>query len=171
LSTLVPSPIGPLGLAVSERGVVAVQVGVADLAGWRYSIRGAAHPGNSPDPALLTEAARQLAAFFDGALRDFDLPIDRSGWSAFQEEVAAQQLSIPFGETRSYGEVARLLGRPRAARAVGRVGAANPVAVIIPCHRVIGSDGSLRGYRSPEGTWTKAWLLAFESEMAGRGGR
>jgi methylated-DNA-[protein]-cysteine S-methyltransferase len=80
----------------------------------------------------------------------------------FQEEVLRATLAIPYGETRSYGEIAGLVGSPRAARAVGQAEARNPMPLIIPCHRVIGSDGGMVGYGGPDGVDVKAWLLALE---------
>ena len=108
---------------------------------------------------LLWEAGRQLAAYADGRLRAFDLPLAPCGTS-FQHAVWRALLDIPFGQTRSYGEVAASLGRPRAARAVGMACHRNPVAIIIPCHRVIGASGQLTGYAG--GLDIKARLLALE---------
>lgn len=108
---------------------------------------------------LLREAGRQLAAYADGRLRAFDLPLAPCGTS-FQHAVWRALLDIPFGQTRSYGEVAASLGRPRAARAVGMACHRNPVAIIIPCHRVIGASGQLTGYAG--GLDIKARLLALE---------
>jgi len=117
----------------------------------------AAAPGSH---ALLDQAAAELHAYFDGSRHVFELPLAPRG-SPFQLEVWAALARIPFGETRSYAELARAIERPRAVRAVGAANARNPLSLIVPCHRVIGSDGSLTGYAG--GVERKRWLLAHES--------
>ena len=112
-----------------------------------------------PDTGLLKEPAAQLTAYFKGTLRQFDVPVAPHGTS-FQQQVWSALLQIPYGETLSYGELARRLGNPKAVRAVGLANGANPISVIIPCHRVIGSNGSLVGYGG--GLATKQALLALE---------
>ena len=97
------------------------------------------------DPRLLDEARRQLDAYFAGDLRRFDLPLATAG-TPFQKEVWRTLGTIGFGQTIRYGELARHIGRPQAVRAVGAANGANPVSIVVPCHRVIGSDGSLTGY-------------------------
>ncbi|HLI83789.1 MAG TPA: methylated-DNA--[protein]-cysteine S-methyltransferase [Bryobacteraceae bacterium] len=113
---------------------------------------------------LLVEAARQLAAYFRGALHDFDLPLEMHG-SAFQLGVWKHLLEIPYGQTRSYGELARALGAPKAVRAVGAANGANPIPIVVPCHRVIGSNGTLTGYGG--GLPLKQRLLDLERGHAG----
>ncbi len=113
-------------------------------------------PGKS---AVLARTARQLDEYFAGKRREFDLPLAPEG-TAFQQRVWRELLKIPYGETWSYGELARAIGRPAAARAVGAANGKNPIAIIVPCHRVIGADGSLTGYGG--GMPTKQWLLAHE---------
>ena len=112
--------------------------------------------GKSP---LLERAARQLQEYFAGGRRVFDLPLASAG-TAFQEAVWAALAAIPFGETRSYGDLALALGRPRAVRAVGAANGRNPLPIVVPCHRVIGADGSLTGYAG--GMARKRWLLELE---------
>ena len=107
------------------------------------------------------DVRRQLDAYFAGDLRRFDLPLHLSG-TAFQNEVWRYLAGIPFGETRTYGEVAVTVGRPRAARAVGAANGANPLPIVLPCHRVIGADGSLTGFGG--GLRTKEYLLRHEKE-------
>ena len=104
-------------------------------------------PVAEPNPAnpLLVEAERQLRAYFAGALRTFDLPLDLKG-TPFQVRVWSELERIPFGETRSYSQLAQAVGSPRAVRAVGAANGANPAAIVVPCHRVIGSSGKLVGY-------------------------
>ena len=109
---------------------------------------------------MLVAAARQLAEYFAGRRRAFDLPLAPAG-TPFQQQVWRQLLQIPFGSTCSYGALARAVGRPSASRAVGAANGRNPISIIIPCHRVIGSDGSLTGYGGGEPA--KRWLLDHES--------
>ncbi|GJQ29355.1 MAG: hypothetical protein HBSAPP03_12390 [Phycisphaerae bacterium] len=113
-----------------------------------------------PNAADLVHAARdQLAEYFSGTRRAFDIPLDPAG-TAFQRRVWDALQAIPAGETRSYADVAREIGSPSAVRAVGAANGANPIAIVIPCHRVIASDGSLHGYGG--GLERKRWLLGFE---------
>lgn len=113
------------------------------------------------DPAttLLQEAVRQLSAYFDGTLTRFRLPLKTHG-TAFQERCWAALQEIPYGATVSYGEQARRIGNPKASRAVGGANHHNPIMIIIPCHRVVGADGSLTGYGG--GLDMKKWLLTHE---------
>lgn len=120
-------------------------------------------PVQAPDHAVLENAAEQLAAYFSGDLTAFDLPLAPRG-TPFQRRIWDALLEIPFGETTSYGALAKRLGKPGAARAVGLANGSNPISIIIPCHRVIGSNGRLTGYGG--GIERKAWLLDHE---AGRG--
>jgi methylated-DNA-[protein]-cysteine S-methyltransferase len=109
--------------------------------------------------AVLELAVAQLAEYFEGTRREFSIPLAPRG-TAFQEGVWRALVAIPFGETRSYGELASAIGRPRARRAVGAANGKNPIAIIVPCHRVIGADGSLTGYGG--GMAAKRWLLDHE---------
>jgi methylated-DNA-[protein]-cysteine S-methyltransferase len=110
---------------------------------------------------LLAEAAAQLEAYFGGRLRRFDLPLDLGG-SAFQRQVWDQLLAIPYGETRTYAEVAVAIGHPSAVRAVGSANGQNPVAIIVPCHRVVRTGGGLGGYGG--GLEAKRALLDLEGD-------
>jgi methylated-DNA-[protein]-cysteine S-methyltransferase len=107
----------------------------------------------------LPATVRQLSEYFKGARRDFDLPLRLQG-TAFQQRVWQELTEIPFGETWSYGQLAKRIGKPSASRAVGLANGSNPIAVIVPCHRVIGTDGTLTGYGG--GLERKRWLLAHE---------
>ena len=111
------------------------------------------------DPGRTAELRRQLAEYFAGERRDFDLRLAPEG-TPFERSVWDELRKIPFGETRSYGEIAQALGRPGAARAVGRANGANPIPIVVPCHRVIGSDGSLTGFGG--GLEAKSRLLEIE---------
>ena len=112
------------------------------------------------DPAALRRARSELDEYFRGERLSFDLPLAPTG-TPFQLRVWAALLAIPFGQTASYGEIARRIGRPAGARAVGLANGKNPIAVIVPCHRVIGASGDLTGYGG--GLERKRWLLAHES--------
>jgi methylated-DNA-[protein]-cysteine S-methyltransferase len=116
--------------------------------------------GAVEDPTtVLQEVGTQLQAYFKRQLQRFDLPLDPQG-TPFQQAVWRQLLAIPYGQTTTYGAIARELGQPAAMRAVGAANGANPIPIIIPCHRVIGSDGTLVGYGG--GLPAKEWLLALE---------
>ena len=115
-------------------------------------------------PGPLREAKRQLREYFEGERRDFDLPLAPAG-TAFQLRVWDTLRRIPYGETVSYGEIARRIGRPTASRAVGAANGRNPLAIVVPCHRVIGADGTLVGYGG--GLPVKETLLAHEQGVAG----
>ena len=148
---VIPSPLGHLRIAADEGGLTAVDR--TDL------------PLSPPDMPLLAEAAGQLRAYFDGALTDFDLPLHMTG-TAFQMKCWHALTQIPYGETISYGEQAKRIGKPKATRAVGGANHRNPICIIVPCHRVIGASGALTGYG--EGLDMKAWLLAHEQEVIHR---
>jgi len=113
-------------------------------------------PGEHP---ILTKTAEQLRQYFAGTRRDFDLPLTQRG-SAFQLAAWQALCEIPYGETRSYTDMARRVGSPGAVRAIGRVNGQNQIAIVVPCHRVIRADGSLCGYGG--GRWRKQWLLDHE---------
>jgi methylated-DNA-[protein]-cysteine S-methyltransferase len=148
-SRAVDTPIGTLGLTASERGLTSVR--------W--------HANGLPDDSspVLDEAAEQLAAYFAGELTSFDLPFDLDG-TEFQRNCWLALATIPYGQTVSYGEQARRLGLgPDAARAVGAANGQNPIPVILPCHRVIGADGSLTGFGG--GLHLKRFLLEHEGAL------
>ena len=110
-----------------------------------------------------TEILNQIEAYLAGTLHAFDLRIDWRGMTKFQIAVRKAVMALPYGTTASYGEIAADVGNPRAARAVGAVQADNPISFVIPCHRVIGADGSLHGYGGFGGLNTKAWLIDLEA--------
>lgn len=122
------------------------------------------HDGWEPDEAAFPEAVDQLTAYFAGELQEFDLELDLVG-TEFQRRVWGALLTIPYGETRSYGEIALQVGSPGASRAVGLANGHNPVGIIVPCHRVIGANGSLTGYGG--GLDRKKLLLDLEKGRSG----
>jgi methylated-DNA-[protein]-cysteine S-methyltransferase len=145
MQTTISSPIGPLRLTVVEDGALTrVDFGAGDV---------------SDDPRFARVTA-QLDEYFAGRRTAFDLALRPQG-SPFEQLIWAELLRIPYGETASYGEIAERIGHPGKARAVGRANARNPIAIVCPCHRVIGSDGSLTGYAG--GLESKRALLALES--------
>ena len=111
---------------------------------------------------LIEQVAREVGAYFEGRLRDFDIPLSLCG-TEFQKEVWEGLLAIPYGETRSYADLARTVGRPKAVRAVGRANGMNALAIVVPCHRVVGADGRLVGYGG--GLWRKQRLLELERDV------
>ncbi|WP_228973632.1 methylated-DNA--[protein]-cysteine S-methyltransferase [Streptomyces sp. DH12] len=151
--TVVDSPYGPLTLVATD-GVL------SGLYMTDQRHRPADETFGDPDPRPFTEAVRQLDAYHAGELTAFDLPLHLAG-TPFQRRVWDELRRIPYGETRTYGDLARTLGAPRASRAVGLANGRNPVGIIVPCHRVIGASGSLTGYGG--GLDRKRRLLAFES--------
>ena len=153
-SRTMPSPVGDLTLVASDAGLVAVLWPDDDPA--RVPL-GPVMPDAHP---VLDAAASQLAAYFAGTLTRFDLPLDPHG-TDFQRAVWAALCAIPFGETRSYADIARAIGRPSAVRAVGAANGRNPLSIVAPCHRVVGSNGALTGFAG--GLAAKRWLLDHES--------
>ncbi len=149
----IEAPCGPLRLYATADELVAVDL--PDRFG------APATPGTN---RVLERAAQQLAEYFAGKRREFDLPLAPKG-TGFQERAWRALLAIPYGETRTYGEQARAIGRPAASRAVGAANGKNPIAIIIPCHRVIGANGTLTGYGG--GLPLKRWLLEHEAKHAG----
>lgn len=148
------TPCGPLRLALDDEGLARVSFiesdGSALPDGWRQ------------DKAALTPFVAQFAAYFAGELHTFDLPLSVHG-TAFQCQVWQALARIPYGQTRSYGQHAAMLGRPTAVRAVGAANGRNPLPIVLPCHRVIGANGQLTGYAG--GIERKRWLLAHEARV------
>ena len=147
----IDSPVGLLRLYADREALTGVYLPVQSAP--------EARAGRTPVLAL---AAAQLAEYFAGARRDFDVPLGPHG-TGFQRLVWAELEKIPYGATRSYGELARLLGRPAASRAVGAANGRNPISIFVPCHRVIAGSGALTGYAG--GLAAKRWLLAHEARL------
>lgn len=154
--------LGEVWAALSERGLVAVDFGVS-RAKFEAAVRKQTRGEVAYTPARLSEVTRQIKEYLEGKRHAFDIRIDWSVLSSdFQRAALQAVFSIPYGETRTYAEVAAQIGHPRAPRAVGRANATNPMPLVIPCHRVIGTDGELHGYGGAGGLKTKAWLLKME---------
>jgi methylated-DNA-[protein]-cysteine S-methyltransferase len=153
-----PSPIGDLVLTSNGEALTGLHMETHRSDGkWSRVGRN--------DDAILAMARNQLRAYFQGNLTEFDLPLSVSG-TAFQKRVWQELCRIPFGTTISYGEQARRIGQPAAVRAVGRANGQNPIAIVIPCHRVIGADGSLTGFGG--GIERKRALLELEAQALKR---
>lgn len=142
LHKTIPTPTGDFTLTEQNNAIVRAE--------WRG--------GGTDNSALLTEAAAQVAAYFAGTLTEFQLPT-RVNASAFQQDVCAIMAAIPFGETMTYGDIAKRLAAP--AQAIGQACGGNPIPLIIPCHRVLGANG-LGGFSGTHGVETKVWLLKHE---------
>lgn len=159
--TRILTPLGPMLLGASEKSVYLLEF--AEQARAERQLKSLAkNLGAAPalgQNELTSEVEAQLERYFEGDLRDFSLPVAFAG-SPFQAEVWEALCSIPYGETRSYAAIAEQLGRPKARRAVGRANGENRLAILIPCHRVVGSDGMLTGYGG--GLWRKRFLLELE---------
>lgn len=152
--TILASPLGDIKLVAGERRLVAIL--------WPDDAPGRVRLGpmsEVPDHPVLVETRRQLADYFAGRRERFDVPLDFRG-TDFQKRVWAALLTIPFGETRSYGQIARQIGRPSASRAVGAANGRNPISILAPCHRVVGSAGALTGFAG--GLEAKRYLLELE---------
>jgi len=169
-STMFISPVGPLFLAASGRGLVALEFD-ARLPGQQTirpnprDLRAESKAVRFEDSArALRPYVRELEQYFGGARREFTFPLDLRG-TDFQLACWRALLAIPYGETRSYGDIARAVGRPKGFRAVGMANNRNPVAIVVPCHRVIASDGTLCGYGG--GLDVKRKLLELEGALTG----
>lgn len=156
----IASPVGALTLIASDAGLSAVlwenddpkRVRVGDLI-------------DAPQHPILVQAERELREYFAGERRSFSVPLDASG-TAFQKKAWEALLTIPYGETRSYGQLAAQVGNPKASRAVGAANGRNPISIIVPCHRAIASDGALTGFAG--GLDAKRHLLALEARGRSR---
>jgi O-6-methylguanine DNA methyltransferase len=158
------TPIGKLWLAVSDLGLVAIEWGLTRAKFEAYLSKRFKQKVEFA-PERVHEAAAQLGKYLAGQQRAFTLVIDWTVLRPFQQSVLKATNEIPYGETRTYKEIAEHIGRPNAARAVGRAEATNPMPLVLPCHRVIGVDGKLHGYGLGEGVKTKEWLLKLEGAL------
>ena len=157
----VDSPVGPLLLAATPRGLVRVAYGIEGHDRVLETLAGSLSPRVLLAPRRLDAAARELEEYFGGQRRAFDLPLDRSLSSGFRLLVQQSLPSIGYGQTRSYREVAELVGNPKAVRTVGTACATNPLPVVVPCHRVLKADGTPGGYVG--GPDAKLTLLNLEA--------
>lgn len=151
-STLFDSPIGSIEITCTPNGISQVYLGTP------VHMPSSQHPSSS----LIMEAAKQMLDYFAHKRTDFDLPLDWSAIKGFQRAVLELTYEIPFGAVLTYGQIAKMLGKPAASRAVGAALGRNPLPILIPCHRVVAANGALTGYSGAEGIKTKAWLLNLE---------
>jgi len=147
---VIPSPIGNIYLAGSENGINRIQLMVEEPVSQTDEI-----------PSFLEDCVHQLNEYFAGTRKEFDLKLDFGDAPDFHKEVWKMVKIIPYGRTRTYGEIAEIIDHQQAFRAVGHANGMNPLPIVIPCHRVIGKDGSLTGYYY--GLELKRWLLSHES--------
>lgn len=169
-SKKIASPIGNLILRATSCGLIGIHwEGRPYRENLKQPVEKIPVSGKGFDPVLLlNETEQQLAAYFNGKLRSFDLPLDLSG-SEFQKKVWKALVNIPIGEIRSYKAIALEIGHPKAVRAVGLANSKNPIPIVVPCHRVIGSDGRLIGFSGGSGLETKRFLLASEARWNEKG--
>jgi AraC family transcriptional regulator of adaptative response/methylated-DNA-[protein]-cysteine methyltransferase len=162
-ATWIETPLGPMLAIAGDAGLELLEF--VDRRALETELRelrrtlGAVVPGDHP---ILRRTAEQLREYFAGTRRDFDLPLNQHG-STFQRAAWQALREIPYGETRSYTDMARRVGSPAAVRAIGRVNGQNQIAIVVPCHRVIRADGSLCGYGG--GRWRKQWLIDHEKAV------
>ena len=154
------TPAGSLAVGISEKGLA--RLFFCDREGYIHFLADNDLPEDNPTEGLLGEVFREIREYFLGDRKSFDLPLDLSGQSVFREKALRECARIPFGQVVTYGELAARAGNPNAARAAGGAMANNPIALVIPCHRVVGSDKALHGFSSPGGLTTKAILLRHE---------
>jgi methylated-DNA-[protein]-cysteine S-methyltransferase len=149
-----PTPVGPLTVYASDTGLAQI------LFGKFAEVR----TGDAALERMAALAVQELNEYFYAGRRNFTIPIDWRGMQPYQEKVLRACYAIPYGQTRTYGDLAKMTGSIGSARAVGGIMASNPIPVVIPCHRVVGSDGKLHGYGSPGGVKDKARLLLLEGQ-------
>jgi methylated-DNA-[protein]-cysteine S-methyltransferase len=166
IASIATPQLGEVWVAMSGRGLTTVEFSVSRKVfetSVRRQLRREDESVVGKRDAMLEAATCQIAEYLDGKRRAFDFPIDWSILSSdFQRIALRAVMAIPYGQTRTYGQIAAQIGYPKASRAMGRANATNPMPLVIPCHRVIGSDGELHGYGGAGGLKTKRWLLDLE---------
>lgn len=155
------TPLGNVWIGTSETGLWALDFRVSR----EIFLELVQRRGNTEiidNPGITAPILQEISEYLKGTRTRFSTPIDWTGMTPFQIEVRKAVMAVPYGQTAAYGETAAQLGRPAAARAVGRANATNPIPLVIPCHRLVGADGGLRGYGGVGGIKTKQWLLDLE---------
>lgn len=161
---LTETPLGPIATAASPAGLEYVWFGTKNNLDAYLASRFSIKPGSS-EIVQVEKALAEIDAYLNGRLKVFHLPIAWENMKPFERQARELCYAIPYGQTRTYGEIAVQTGDIKNARAVGTAMASNPLPLVIPCHRVIGSDGRLHGYAGPQGIRTKAWLLHLEGVL------
>jgi len=161
------TPLGNLWIAASDAGLWTLEYQVSretflKLVHRRRTVNVA------QNPAITAPILQEIVEYLQGKRQHFTTPVDWTGMTPFQVDVRKTVMAVPYGRTATYGEVATSLGNSAAARAVGRVNATNPIPFVIPCHRLVGADGGLRGYGGAGGIKTKQWLLDLERANSAR---
>jgi methylated-DNA-[protein]-cysteine S-methyltransferase len=163
---LLPSPLGPLWVAISPRGVATIHYGEEPTPSELRRLVRVYGPGIVPDHKASSALARELDQYFNGKRHEFDIAYDLSGLTPFQTRVLNATAKIPFGSVSTYGAIAKRAGNAKASRAAGGALNQNPIPIVVPCHRVVGSTGALVGYAG--GLDVKRRLLAIEDANAPR---
>lgn len=154
--------LGLVGIAVSPSGLLRLRMFVEDEGEFLKRNQAYVEGEYLFDPLYTAPFQDQISQYLQRKRKTFSIPIDWSVYTPFQKDVLRETLAIPYGETRSYGQVAAAVGKPKASRAVGQAEKRNQAPLVIPCHRVLGADGSLTGYGGPDNVDLKARLLSFE---------
>lgn len=160
-------PLGSVGLVTSSRGLKNVILSAGDPVSLPARLR-RLYPDGHHDPDMLPRLRKQFERYFAGERVHFDVPVDLTALTPFQREVLDACRTVAYGDTITYGQLARLIGRPDASRAVGGAMARNPIPLVLPCHRIVASSGRLGGFSAEQGVRLKQWLLDLEASGAGR---
>jgi methylated-DNA-[protein]-cysteine S-methyltransferase len=158
---VIESPVGALYFAASEKGLCRLEFGVDDQEAFIATLDPLAR--TERDPEALAQVATQMQEYFAGERSHFDIPLDLSALTPFHRTVLEMAYTVPYGSKWTYGQLARAIGKPKASRAVGHALGRNPLMIIVPCHRIVASDGNLRGYRA--GISFKRMLLQLEGAL------
>jgi methylated-DNA-[protein]-cysteine S-methyltransferase len=161
IGTTKQTPLGRILIAANDKGLVSIRI-QGDQQRFSRDLKTRFQAEIIHNENYNKQAIQQIQDYLTGMREAFNLPIDWSVMKPFQEKVLRTTLAIPRGTTQTYGEIAKIIGKPRAAQAVGRAEATNPIPIVIPCHRVIAANGSLHGYSAQGGLATKTWLLRLE---------
>ena len=165
---VIDSPLGPLWIAIGPKGVLAIHYGAAPSAGELARIVRTYGPGVLPDARRADPVARELDQYFAGKRKTFDVAVDLSPLTDFQRRILGATARVPFGDVSTYAKVAAKAGSEKASRAAGQALGSNPIPIVVPCHRILASDGSLGGYSG--GLEAKRVLLQFERGAVPAGG-
>jgi methylated-DNA-[protein]-cysteine S-methyltransferase len=165
---VIDSPLGPLWIAVGPKGVLAIHYGAEPSDGELARIVRTYGPGVLPDPRRADPVARELDQYFAGKRKSFDVDVDLSPLTPFQQRILGATARVPFGDVSTYAKVAAKAGSEKASRAAGQALGSNPIPIVVPCHRILASDGSLGGYAG--GLDAKRVLLQLERGSVPAGG-